>query len=1393
MNLDELLTGLRAKSDIVWPDASIADAALHAIRTEFDASSDLFDRHRAISAQIGGTASGGLRRMLMQLRDEFETQIRDTAVGEILQAFALSLEDGWRAWLTKLAAAVSVFHHRHSLRLCEHPFPFDGSRKQRVVELRQAVECMLQSRWDEAYEQIAFLSKQESLPDLVRARLVIIAGQIETSWFEKPKQAGRSYAEAERLAPDDGLVLATLGDYWLGKDIERAAAYYRRAMETAPKSANGYTGMGDRFEKDGRLAEAETWYRKAISLAGGDSLGYNQLLRLLGRPENLKSREEEFLTLVETTLAVDPEGDYGTCLDTGQYYQTSGRFSEAGEWYDKAISLHLNWPRAYTTLSALSQAQDNEEEAEANCKKAIEVAPDCPIGYLSLAKIYEEKSRWQDALNIYEGSPQRSPQSASFARVMEGRMHAKLDRYQEAERILSEELRSDVESPHALRALEEIATDYDAKGGDKESARRVYGGIREILGETYEGSYRNWLGNMHYSLAEYDSAIAEYRRAIAAAPGEVVYHRNLANACEFLKDYENAEKALESACEIDNDKKLLQQRRAGLANAQGNDAYEKEDYFEAKEQYTNAAVLDGTQAVYFTNCAWAWERLKKTGDREHALQEAIRCYLRAQELPPRTNYAEPIARLRRRGEFARAYGEKALDYLSVVTPIAVEVASDLVHCVEGGAEGGLSPELSANVSSMRVGVLKQLGVKVPGIRFRGSETDLAPGTYIVEINEIPLLSGNLPPGCRFCTASKEDLSCFGVSGRPVADPISGQAGTWIDREDWEKVESAKLELWGITKYLMHHVEAELRKNLGEFLGHQETFSLLGSESAGALAEIRASSPMVTALTTVCQALVAEEVPIQPFEVLCATFKELSANRVSLCDVVEHIRGLPSFRERLPGNEGQRSYLKLSTGFEAEIRRGIYERDGQSILAMEPERCQAALAAVRARAVGRHLALVVDAALRPLVRKLVELEFRDLPVLSSAEVRAEVVPESIDLDRTPAAESLDLRSPRRVDANAIGPDEKRQAPALSEIEVTIFTGKDFATEPSTADNPLIGEMLSRMQDDLFYELGIVLPQVKLETDLNWNQGEFRLRLNGVEHGPFPGLGQDEFLVNDTVDRLTLLGIEGRGAVHPTNGSACAIVCDTKGQAATCRQAGLTTSGPRRHLVLTLSSEIRLAAARFQTDEVTQNQLDSLGESFPDLVRMALERYTLPQISLLLRELLAEEISIRDLRSILESLLSIGGTTDVDLSRFIVFFANTDSLCPAVAARDVNALTVTQLADFVRACLKRSISHKYTRGSNTLLVYLLDSAIEERIADTGAHPLTDEERAKLLKAIRGEVASLPPTAASPVLLTSFEVRRPLRKIIAHDFPRLAVLSYQDLSPDLNIQPIVRISWD
>jgi type III secretion protein V len=237
--------------------------------------------------------------------------------------------------------------------------------------------------------------------------------------------------------------------------------------------------------------------------------------------------------------------------------------------------------------------------------------------------------------------------------------------------------------------------------------------------------------------------------------------------------------------------------------------------------------------------------------------------------------------------------------------------------------------------------------------------------------------------------------------------------------------------------------------------------------------------------------------------------------------------------------------------------------------------------------------------------------------------------------------------------------------------------------------------------------------------------------------------------------------------------------------------LTTWDPRGFLVLSLSFALRRAAAQFQTDDMTQCDLDLLGDIFPDLVQATLERYTLSQVSLLLRELLEEEVSIRDMRSILESLLSVDGTTDVDLSRFIVFTAYTDGLCPAAAARSASDLTIAQLADFVRMSLKRYISHKYARG-NTLLVYLVHATIEQRLGDVATRPLTAEEEKRLLTAIQDDLDNRPSTAASAVLLTSFEVRHALRTAIQRQFPRLAVLSYQELSPELNIQPLARISW-
>jgi len=437
----------------------------------------------------------------------------------------------------------------------------------------------------------------------------------------------------------------------------------------------------------------------------------------------------------------------------------------------------------------------------------------------------------------------------------------------------------------------------------------------------------------------------------------------------------------------------------------------------------------------------------------------------------------------------------------------------------------------------------------------------------------------------------------------------------------------------------------------------------------------------------------------------------------------------------------------------------------------------------------------DANLRPFVRKLVESEFPNLHVLSLAELGTRLrfpSENEVTVDKGPAAKQVSFRTPFRVSA-AEGPDnESARASLASDVYIEVAVGEQFDKLDSGVDQSSISEMFSYMQETLFYELGILLPKAQLRTDPNLNSSEFRINLNGEEASPITGIGPHEFLVNDTVERLKLLNIDGRRTSNPASWIESAVVEETSGQAETCVAAGLTVWGPWAYIVLALTAEIRKSAAKFQTDETTKYALDLLSENFPDLVHAALQRYSIDQVASVLRHLVAEEISIRDLPSILEMLLLVDGTTDVDFGRFIVFFSNADFLCADPAGRGTSQLTPGQLADYVRASLKRYISHKYTRGITTLVVYLLDPTIEKRIGQAGDRPLSEAETHGLLEAIRSELGMLPSTASAPVLLTNFEIRRSLRGLIYGKFPQLAVLSYQELSPDINIQPLARISW-
>ena len=437
----------------------------------------------------------------------------------------------------------------------------------------------------------------------------------------------------------------------------------------------------------------------------------------------------------------------------------------------------------------------------------------------------------------------------------------------------------------------------------------------------------------------------------------------------------------------------------------------------------------------------------------------------------------------------------------------------------------------------------------------------------------------------------------------------------------------------------------------------------------------------------------------------------------------------------------------------------------------------------------------DARLRPFVRKLIELDWPAVPVLSGAEVCDNAVIADADSTEFENAE-------RRSEASTVfaGRRWPKTAPA-EEIEwstitdpavrpsITVFAAGDFESAPSAFDDKPISEMFSTMRDGLFYELGVLLPRPRFVSE---RRSKFRFQINGVNRGPFDGLGKDEFLVNETPERLDLLGISGRDGINPATGARCTIIRDDNGKLQRCLDADLTTWGPAGYVVLTLASELRRVAASFQTRAVTQYALDSLALSFPALVATALSRYSVDRVTLILRALIDEQIGIRDLRSVLEGLLSITATTDVDFSRFIVFIPYTDNLCPASPAQELSTLTASEIAESVRIYMRRAIGTKYLGDASTLFAYLLDRTIETRLAEAAERPLSQEEADRLLAAIHSEVAQRPTAGGVPVVLTSVEIRRFLRKLIEDELPNLPVVSYQELPFDIKIQPLGRVDW-
>lgn len=403
-----------------------------------------------------------------------------------------------------------------------------------------------------------------------------------------------------------------------------------------------------------------------------------------------------------------------------------------------------------------------------------------------------------------------------------------------------------------------------------------------------------------------------------------------------------------------------------------------------------------------------------------------------------------------------------------------------------------------------------------------------------------------------------------------------------------------------------------------------------------------------------------------------------------------------------------------------------------------------------------------------------MEIQDLGINITDDTNRQIISKIIDEFDKSGKSKMDVL--REIIIDALSSDE-----VIIQIDRAYFKeitlNKDFTDE----DAPF-----GMMRDGLFYELGLRFPKFTISFTDKMDHGNIQFKVNNVVTKPFTGLRKDQCLVNDTVDRLTLLNIKGTPAINPANGLECSITSTAYAEIA--EQAGITTWDGLGYLVLIFSGILRDCGRSFVTGNQVNNELDKLATAWPELIEGLRNRYTTATITKTLRLLISELVSIRNLRLIIMSMLEMD-TIKTDPRKYIIL----DDRLPLKHLNKDTKDNPENIAEFVRSKMKEYISHKYTRGGNTLIVYLLDPEIEEifEISDKDNVELVTKEHERILQAITTEVENLPPTAQNPVILTYNTIRSSIRKFVSERFPNLAVLAYTELSPTINIQPIARIT--
>lgn len=329
--------------------------------------------------------------------------------------------------------------------------------------------------------------------------------------------------------------------------------------------------------------------------------------------------------------------------------------------------------------------------------------------------------------------------------------------------------------------------------------------------------------------------------------------------------------------------------------------------------------------------------------------------------------------------------------------------------------------------------------------------------------------------------------------------------------------------------------------------------------------------------------------------------------------------------------------------------------------------------------------------------------------------------------------------------------------IDPIELEIGYNLIPLVEPEQGGDLL--ERITLLRRQIAVDLGLVVPPIRIRDNLQLEPEQYSIKVRGIKEGE-GSIMMGHFLALESA--LVKEKIEGVETVEPVfKTKAYWITADKKRQA---EANNYTVVEPSAVIATHLSEVIKRNAPIILTKDSVNNLINNLKETSPNLVEEVNKVMKVGEVQKILQNLLKENVSIRDLETILEAL------TDY---------------APKIKEPEL-------LTEYVRIALGKSICQRLLEKDGKLYCIALDTELEELVKEK----IDFTEKGLIIKlppnlmnsvieAIMNSLEKLVKNGHLPVVLTSPEIRLAIRRILERTQPSINVISYTEVPRDIRLE--------